>query len=243
MKPKVTAIISTYCAARYLPTQLNNLLSQTLSDALEIIVVDSGSLQNEAEIVSDYQKNHQNIVYIRSERETLYGAWNRAVAAAHGQYLINANTDDRLSANTYEVLASTLDANPEVGLVYSDAWETEDDYDILNFETLSPLENWTRIETPEYSHKELLLRCFIGAFPMWRRSLHERFGTFDPGFTVAGDYDFWLRIAEHVPFKRVAQPLGLILESPDSVLCRNKGKLFEEMGLLRRKYFAPARRT
>jgi len=236
--PKITSIISTYGAAKFLPTQLDNLLQQTIAAELEIIVVDSGSLENEGEIVSNYKKRHANIKYIRTERETLYGAWNHAVAAANGQYLINANTDDRLGASSYEVLAATLDTNSEVGLVYSDAWETDDDYDILNFVDLAPLENWTLIETPEYSHKELLLRCFIGAFPMWRRSLHDQFGTFDPTFTVAGDYDFWLRIAEQVPFKRVAQPLALILESPDSILCRNKIKHFEEMGILRRKYFA-----
>jgi O-antigen biosynthesis protein len=238
LNPKITSIISTYCAAKFLPTQLDNLLKQTIADELEIIVVDSGSLENEGDIVSDYQKRHANIEYIRTERETLYGAWNRAVAAASGRYLINANTDDRLSASSYELLAAALDANPEVGLVYSDAWQTEDDYDILNFVDLTPLENWTLIETPEYSHKALLLKCFTGAFPMWRRSLHDQLGMFDPNFIVAGDYDFWLRIAEHVYFKRVAQPLALILESPDSILCRNKIKLFEENMTLRRKYFA-----
>lgn len=245
MKPRVTAIVSTYCAAKYLPSQLDNLLAQTISEELEIIVVDSGSLENEGEIVSAYQNrsnstgSNNNIVYIRSERETLYGAWNRAVAIARGQYLINANTDDRLGSNSYEILAAALDSAPEAALVYSDAWETEDEYDILHFTDLAPLENWTKIDTPDYSHKDLLLRCFIGAFPMWRRSLHEQLGVFDPTFTVAGDYDFWLRIAEHYPFKRIAQPLALILESPESILCQNKAKLFEEMQKLRRKYFAP----
>ena len=52
---------------------------------------------------------------------------------------------------------------------------------------------------------------------MWRRSLHERFGRFDPSFRSAGDYEFWLRISGQAKFLHVPQVLGLFLDAPGSL--------------------------
>ena len=79
--------------------RLENLTSQTLflRGRTEIIVIDSASSQNEKAIVQDFQKEHDNISYFRtSQRESLYKAWNRAIKIAAGEYITNANTDDRL---------------------------------------------------------------------------------------------------------------------------------------------------
>src|SRR5208337_1903982 len=92
----VSAIVSTYNAERFLRGCLEDLEAQTIAARLEIIVVDSGSHQNEQAIVEEFQRRYNNIVYIRTEeRESLYAAWNRGVKAARGKYLTNANTDDR----------------------------------------------------------------------------------------------------------------------------------------------------
>ena len=43
-----------------------------MADKLEIIVVNSGSEQNEESIVKEFQEKYSNIVYIKTEREGLY---------------------------------------------------------------------------------------------------------------------------------------------------------------------------
>ncbi len=78
---------------------LEDLENQTIADKIEIIVVDSGSEQDEESIVKEFQRKYSNIKYIRTEkRETVYEAWNRGIKSSSGKYITNANTDDRLRA-------------------------------------------------------------------------------------------------------------------------------------------------
>jgi glycosyltransferase involved in cell wall biosynthesis len=100
---------------------LEDLARQTIADKLEIIVVNSGSEQNEEAIVKEFQQKCDNIVYIKTEqREGIYAAWDRAVRAARGEFITNANTDDRHRTDALEIMARTLQSNPDVALVYGD---------------------------------------------------------------------------------------------------------------------------
>ena len=98
--PLVSAIVSTYNAERFIRGCLEDLEAQTIADRLEIVVIDSGSPQNEGTIVREFQQRYDNILYIRTaQREGLYAAWNRGIQAARGKYITNANTDDRHEAS------------------------------------------------------------------------------------------------------------------------------------------------
>ncbi len=92
----VSAIVSTYNSERFMRGCLEDLENQTIANKIEIIVVDSGSEQDEESIVKEFQKKYSNIKYIKTDnRENVYTAWNRAIKAASGRYVSNANTDDR----------------------------------------------------------------------------------------------------------------------------------------------------
>jgi glycosyltransferase involved in cell wall biosynthesis len=235
---RVSAIVSTYNDERLLSSRLDNLLSQTIADQLEIIVINSGSSQNEEAIVSNYRKHTESIRYLRTERETLYSAWNRALDLATGTYITNANTDDRLFPDAYESLSQLLDETPEAVLAYPDAWETQSEKDILDFDPLVCRNEWRRITPPDYSHKQLLLWCYCGATPVWRRSVHLELGRFDPSYTIAGDWEFWLRLAERHPFVHCQKSLALVLRRPDSLLWSNTELLLKENTRVRQMYFA-----
>ena len=67
----VSAIVSVYKAEKYIRGCLENLENQTITEKIEIIVVNSGSDENEEEIVKEFQKKNKNIKYIKTEcRET-----------------------------------------------------------------------------------------------------------------------------------------------------------------------------
>ena len=61
---KVSAIVSTFNSSKYLGSCIWSLLDQTLyeKEELEIIVIDSGSEENEDKIVKQFQKSHQRII-------------------------------------------------------------------------------------------------------------------------------------------------------------------------------------
>ncbi len=218
-RPLVSAIVSTFKSERFLRGCLENLEAQTIADQLEIIVVDSNSPQNERAIVEEFQKRYSNIVYIRTEeRETVYGAWNRGVQAARGRYLTNANTDDRHRSDALEILAQTLDQNPEISLVYGDCLVTLNENE--TYDTADPVGCYRWMD---FDAKALLLKgCFCGPQPMWRREVHDEYGYFDAEMVSAGDYEFWLRLAQTKKFLHVKETLGLYLKSPTSVEHANR---------------------
>jgi glycosyltransferase involved in cell wall biosynthesis/predicted Zn-dependent protease len=223
--PLVTTIVSAYNSERFLRGCLEDLEAQTIADRLEIVVVDSASPQNERAIVEEFQQRYGNIVYIRTEeRETIYGAWNRAIRVARGRYLTNANTDDRHRRDALEVLARTLEEHPEVALVYADCHVTRTENE--TFATARPVRTFRWLD---FDRRALLEQgCFVGPQPMWRRAVHEELGGFDAGMVSAGDYEFWLRLAVKHDFLHVRETLGLYLESPGSVEHANRERALRE---------------
>jgi glycosyltransferase involved in cell wall biosynthesis len=238
---KISAIISTYNGERFLRSRLDNLLSQTVSDEMEIVVVDSGSLQNELAILNEYGNGNQSIRFIRTEREGLYAAWNRAVKMARGEYLTNANVDDRLRSDALETLVDALERAQHAALSYGDMFITENEEDIISCKSLERKERWIELEWPDFSHRRLLLGCICGPQPVWRRSLHTEFGLFDESYTVCGDWEFWLRVAEKYPFVHVRQFLGLNLKSTTTIQGANTDLMISENKKVRTKYFAGIR--
>ncbi len=211
---KVSAVVSCYNSEKFLRGRLEDLLGQTLyrQGELEIVVVNAGSKQGERYIIREFLGC---ITYIETLHETIYPSWNRGALIAKGDYLTNANADDRLRSDALETLARALDDNPDVGLVYADAYVTS-----------TPNARWGeactvsdkppyfgRLAWPEFDKALLLQGYYGGPNPMWRKVLHQQFGYFDESYQLAGDFEFALRLAANgVQFQHVAEVLGLFYD-------------------------------
>lgn len=230
--PLVSAIVFTCNSERFIRGCLEDLEAQTIRNRMEIIVLDGVSDQNEAAIVKEFQKRYSNIKYIKTEeRETVYGAWNRGIKAASGKYITNANTEDRHAPYAFERMAHVLDENPDISLVYADVWITEKENE--TFEHFSPARMF---RGKEFDPDTLLEGCYIGPQPMWRKNVHEKHGYFDETFHSAGDWEFWLRMAQTEKFLHLKEFLGLDLKSPTGINNRDSKVLEEEIMRVRRKY-------
>jgi glycosyltransferase involved in cell wall biosynthesis len=228
----VSAIVSAYNSERFLRGCLEDLEAQTLADQLEIVIVNSGSQQNEEAIVRQFQKRYQNITYLKTEqRETVYQAWNRAIRIAKGKYLTNANTDDRHAPHALEYMTKILEVRPEIALVYADVWITENENDTYDHFTPSGKYQWR-----DFDPVTLIDQCYIGPQPMWRKRLHAKYGLFDDQLQSAGDWEFWLRIAKKEGFSHVPKLLGLYLNSPTSIEHRDPDLVNREIALIRHRY-------
>jgi len=231
--PKVSAIISTYNSEKFIKGCLDDLLNQTLykKGKLEIIIVNSGSKQNEDHIIKEYLQKNNNIIYIRTEREPLYKAWNRAIKLSSGKYISNANTDDRHKRDAFEVMADFLDDHEEIGLVYADQFVTFHENQTFEECTRAGDLNW-----PEFDRIQLLHCASCGPQPMWRKSLHENYGYFNEELIVAGDYEWWLRISRTISFQHLPQKLGLYLLAEDSIEHRHRFEMLNETSVVRSHY-------
>ncbi len=230
--PLISVLISTYNASRYIQGCLDSLLQQTVIDELEIIIIDSGSQEDEANVVEGYQSRHPNIHYLRTEYETVYAAWNRGIRIARGKYITNANTDDRLAPHALASLAEALECHPEASLVYADCMVTDTGNASFQDAPITGCFHW-----PVFDRRLLFQVCFVGPQPMWRRTLHNEHGLFDPSFHSAGDYEFWLRICSSTQFLHINEVLGLYLKRSSSLEHQDSRRNRREAALARQRHW------
>ena len=219
--PRVSAVVSTYASARFIEGRLQNLVDQTLfqKGGLEIIVIDSNSPEDEGAIVERMASRHPNILYLRTaERETVYTAWNRGIEMASGTYFVNANTDDRFSADALERMADALDSHCEYDAVYGNWVVTRVPND--SFESEAPKRLFIY---PEFDPGLFFYLQITSHANFVRRSVFGSIGGFDGSYTVFGDREFMLRFSAsgHKAMK-LETIVGLYLENPTSVERANK---------------------
>jgi glycosyltransferase involved in cell wall biosynthesis len=207
----VSIIISVYNSERFIRRRIDNLVSQTIFDKSEIIVINSGSCENEETIILEYQKLHKNIKYFRTERETIYKAWNKGIKASCGKYITNANSDDLLRNDALEILSDYLETNPDAAVVYTDQFITSD--------AKSSFENINKIKVQKwnnYSYPRMLEASLCGPQPMWRASLHHQDQIwFKDDYLVAGDFEFFCHVGLKHKLKHLPVILGAYYLSPD----------------------------
>lgn len=234
---RVTAIVSTYKSEEFIRGCLEDLIGQTIykTGDLEILVIDSGSPENEGEIVKELQAKHPNIVYVRTEREPLYTAWNRAFGLARGKYITNANTDDRHRPDALEKMAAVLDADPNIALAFGDMLMTQQANKTWGTATDTHLYPFA-----DYSHVAMLGEGRCGPHPMWRKALHLELGGFVEEFKVASDFEWWLRLSEKYRLHRIREPLSLYMNRADSIEHRQIQTTIDETEYVRRYYAARA---
>ena len=207
----ISALVSTYRAERFMRGLLEDLEAQTIRDRMEIVIVDSNSPENEGHIVREFQQRFDNIVYERTpERENAHVSVNRAFARSRGKYVTPAATDDRHDPSCFERLVNVLEERPDVALAYADAAVTQTEN-----ETLADARRIGHFLWPEFDPRLLFDVCYIGPHPVYRRSLHDKYGGFDEAMTVAGDYELWLRFAAAgETFVHVPEVLTLYFQNP-----------------------------
>jgi hypothetical protein len=136
-----------------------------------------------------------------------------AIKASNCDYITNANCDDYTFQYTYAYMSYILDNNKDVGLVYGDEYQDRGE----------PFPPPLKVR-PQGDFELLKKQCFVGPMPMWRKSLHDRFGYFSELYKVCGDYEFWLRIAAYgTKMVHLDGALGVYKNRPESAEHRQPG--------------------
>ena len=164
MTPKVSAIVSAYFAADYLAGRLDNLFTQEPKPEIVVICQRDSA---EHKIIRNYALDV--VLVLTDDIPTIYKAWNLGIEASSGEYLTNANSDDRLLPGALAKMSAILDGKPSYALVYGNQ-------DIVTEIGGDPT---GKFEWAEGGIEELLKGCFCGPMPMWRKSLHTKHGYFD----------------------------------------------------------------
>jgi glycosyltransferase involved in cell wall biosynthesis len=225
--PRVSIITSVYNGDMFIEGFMADIVRQTIFNQCELIMINANSPGNEESVIKQYMEKYSNIIYVKLDHDPgLYGVWNMAIRMSTSELITNANLDDRLKADSIEVHAESLEANPEIDLVYSNNYITK----VANstFENPNAL---ALINYPEFSRKAMLL-CLPDNHPMWRKSIHERFGFFESKYKATGDFEMWLRAVEKgSQFLKILGIYGLFYFSKNN-LSQNSKYSFEIVEIL-----------
>jgi len=209
--PKVTIITSLYDGDKFIKGFMEDITRQTVFHECELVIVDAHSPGNEYKIIKPYIKQFPNIIYIKLQYDPgIYAVWNMVIRMARGKYLTNANVDDRLHPRSIEIHAQELDKNPHIDLVYSNCFWSE-----IPNQTFEECMQEEKMRILSYPHFERNFQYRVGNHPMWRKSVHTKYGMFNEQLKVAGDWEFTLRLAKHgAKFKKIDALYGVYYKNP-----------------------------
>ncbi|WP_428231330.1 glycosyltransferase family 2 protein [Flavobacterium sp.] len=97
MIPKVSVIVPVYNTEKYVERALISLMEQTLSD-VEFIIIDDGSTDKSAEIISNvitrYPNFFEKILFVKRENRGVASTRAEGIDMARGEYIIHCDSDD-----------------------------------------------------------------------------------------------------------------------------------------------------
>ncbi len=104
----ISVIVAAYNIETYLPRCLDSILGQTYR-ALEIIVVDDGSVDGTGAICDEYVKKDSRIQVIHQENQGPSGARNAGLTIAKGDYIGYVDGDDWIEMRMYEAMLNACE--------------------------------------------------------------------------------------------------------------------------------------
>lgn len=199
---KVSIITATWNSAATVRDTIESVLSQTYQD-IEHIIVDGNSKDETMEIVKSYEpRYHGRLRYISEPDRGIYDAMNKGIAMATGDVIGILNSDDfYTSSNVLEVLAYNLESS-DADAVYGD----------IHFVDDSDLTKCVRYYSSKGFSRWKMRLGWMPAHPSFycRKSVYEKFGTFDISFKIGADFENLLRLIFVNKIKTVYIPLDCV---------------------------------
>jgi glycosyltransferase involved in cell wall biosynthesis len=174
---EVSLIISVYNGEPFLEQALRSVFAQTRRPE-QIILVDDGSTDGTAGIA----RSHPEVTYFRQPNRGVSSARNLGIRSATGDFIAFLDADDLWAADMLEGHCDLLERNPEsqvvVGLVQPFRMKS------------AGAENPDMVTIGEPA---LLLNLGSALF---RKGVFDRIGLMDEDFSIAADWDWFLRARE-----------------------------------------------
>lgn len=120
--PTFSIVIPAYNAEAYLPQCLDSIFEQDYYN-YEVIVIDDGSTDGTAALLSTYAEKHHNLHILSQENHGMATARNRGLDIAQGEYIIFVDSDDWLADHALATLVTAFDGTDIVGFGARIAYE------------------------------------------------------------------------------------------------------------------------
>lgn len=184
---KLSVIMPVYNRERYVGLALRSLLRQSDAADLDIIVIDDGSTDGSAEVVSRMMDENACIRLFRQSNMGVTRTRNTGLGLLlpETKFVSFLDSDDISPAGRFKDDLALFETDPSLDLTYS-------------LMTLVDRLDDTTLEPAAGSHSITVRGIHLSA-GIFARRLVERIGCFDTDFNQAEDTDYLLRIFESGP--------------------------------------------
>jgi alpha-1,3-rhamnosyltransferase len=210
--PLVSIIVPAYNHEKYVVECLQSLADQTYPE-IEVLVFDDGSKDGTRAVIEAFLATTKRPIFkfVSKPNEGLCATLNAGIRNSRGHFITIVASDDAWHPEKLERQVRCMEANPSVGLVFTDAQI------VLGTELTTikwsdykrKLRSFFRngIATPGiYGH--LMAYNFIPALTvMMRKSVLETVGGFDENLLYE-DLDMWLRFISQADLAYIDEPLA-----------------------------------
>ena len=203
--PTLSVITVVYNNVKHIERTLKSVINQTYSD-IEFIVIDGASTDGTLNTIEKYRSDID--ILISEPDKGIYDAMAKGVARASGEIIGMVNADDFYPDNqVVQRVADTFLANPELDAVYGDLHyvDAKDEAKVVR--------EWVG---GEYK-KELFLSGWMPPHPTFflTKKAYLTYGSYNPIFKSAGDYELMLRMlykyelkAKYIPHVQMKMRTG-----------------------------------
>lgn len=204
LNPRISIITPSFNQGQYLEQTIRSVLFQNYPN-LDYIVIDGGSRDDSATIISKYSSH---LSYWVSEKDSGQAdALCKGFSKATGQILGWVNSDDILLPHTLHIVGSYFAKNPEVGVVYGNRIYIDQDGNETGRQyppSFIPAACWGQGQRV----------CQEAVF--WRREIYDKVGGINPSWFFIMDFDLFYRMSRVARFAKLRSHLGCMRIHPET---------------------------
>lgn len=199
--PKISIILPFFNADTNFDRALTSMVNQTYKD-FECILVNNNSTDKSVAIATEFCNKDARFQLLHEPKKGVVHAHNLGLENARGKYVARMDADDWSFPERLSMQVAFLEKNIDCDVVAGMAEYVPHKSDTLGFERYV---NWSNgiTDFKDIYTKQFIESPFINPTVMWRKSVSDRYGSYEEG-DFPEDYELWLRwLANGVKFYKL----------------------------------------
>jgi glycosyltransferase involved in cell wall biosynthesis len=203
MMPALSILVATWNCAPQLAAFLDSLQDQSWTK-WELVLLDNASSDGTQELVAAFRQGlaePERLIWSSEPDGGIYDAWNRGLQLARGEYLSFIGADDTfVDAGSLGRIAPLASTGAHL-ITARNAYYAPDGRFLRQW---GAGWQWRRMrQSMNIAHPGMLVR----------RELFDRYGSFDRGFRICGDYEWLLRLPAQLRAIHSSDPILKVVQA------------------------------
>jgi len=200
MTPMVSVLMPAYNAEKYIGEAIESILNQTFKD-FEFIIINDGSTDKTEEIIEEYSKKDNRIVYVKNDKNMkISQTLNRGMDMAKGKYMARMDADDVSMEDRLEKQVKYMEENPDCGVVGTCVLTFNDEDKTKTSENVGPEDDHMirlfGLYHCQFAHPTVMLRKSV---------FDENNLRYNPKYDGCEDYELWTRAKRFMKFHNLRE--------------------------------------